>query len=343
MLGTAFSADGKHVVSVGRDMTAKLTEVETQRFVDNITSITPRALKGGIQAVAGHPDRAEVVVGGSDGMPKVYRLIRQTARKIGDDANLIKQYPEMPGRIFSVAVAPGGGRFAAGSALDDKGQVAVMPYPVEVDPKVAARIKAIEAKRVQDRSAAEKAELAKLRSTVPSEGVVTVDLPTAVYAVAFRPDGQTVAAAGADGIVRLIDSTTGKVSGQFEPAPVEAARPDTGDVAQTTPDFIRDVNPVLSRLGCNQGTCHGAAAGKNGFKLSLRGYDPIFDVRALTDDLASRRVNVAAPDDSLMLLKTTGAVPHVGGGLITAERPVLQAHPRVDRRRGQARPDSPRG
>ena len=63
------------------------------------------------------------------------------------------------------------------------------------------------------------------------------------------------------------------------------------------PDYVRDVMPVLSKLGCNAGTCHGAKEGKNGFKLSLRGYDPIFDVRALTDDLAGRRVNVASPDD----------------------------------------------
>ncbi|MFN0068395.1 MAG: DUF1549 and DUF1553 domain-containing protein, partial [Limisphaerales bacterium] len=78
-------------------------------------------------------------------------------------------------------------------------------------------------------------------------------------------------------------------------------------------DFIRDVNPVLAKLGCSAGTCHGAKDGKNGFKLSLRGYDPIFDVRAFSDDLAARRVNLAAPDESLMLLKATGAVPHEGG------------------------------
>ena len=66
-------------------------------------------------------------------------------------------------------------------------------------------------------------------------------------------------------------------------------------------DFVHDVNPVMSRLGCNSGTCHGSAQGKNGFKLSLRGYDPIFDVRALTDDQASRRVNVASPDDSYIV------------------------------------------
>ena len=78
-------------------------------------------------------------------------------------------------------------------------------------------------------------------------------------------------------------------------------------------DYIHNVNPTISKLGCNTGTCHGAKEGKYGFKLSLRGYDPIFDVRSLKDDLASRRLNVASPDDSLMLLKATAAVPHEGG------------------------------
>ena len=81
-------------------------------------------------------------------------------------------------------------------------------------------------------------------------------------------------------------------------------------------NFVHDVAPVLSRIGCNSGTCHGSAQGKNGFKLSLRGYDPIFDVRALTDDQAARHVNLAAPETSMTLLKPTGAVPHVGGALI---------------------------
>jgi hypothetical protein len=78
---------------------------------------------------------------------------------------------------------------------------------------------------------------------------------------------------------------------------------------------------VLSRLGCNQGSCHGAQAGKNGFKLSLRGYDPIFDIRALTDDHAARRINPAAPDDSLMLRKPLGITPHQGGTLMSAGDP----------------------
>ena len=74
-------------------MAAKLTEVATQRFMDNITSITPGALKGGLGAVARHPKRDEIVVGGSDGEPKLYRVFRQTVRVIGDDSNLIREFP----------------------------------------------------------------------------------------------------------------------------------------------------------------------------------------------------------------------------------------------------------
>ncbi|MBI3850126.1 MAG: DUF1553 domain-containing protein [Verrucomicrobia bacterium] len=76
--------------------------------------------------------------------------------------------------------------------------------------------------------------------------------------------------------------------------------------------FVRDIEPVLSKVGCNAGTCHGSAKGKNGFKLSLRGYDPDYDYQALVNDLAGRRINRAVVDDSLMLLKPIAEVPHEG-------------------------------
>lgn len=78
--------------------------------------------------------------------------------------------------------------------------------------------------------------------------------------------------------------------------------------------FLRDVAPILNKVGCTAGTCHGAAKGKNGFKLSLRGYDPQFDYEALLYDLAGRRFNRAEPARSLMLTKPTEQVAH-GGGL----------------------------
>ena len=86
-----------------------------------------------------------------------------------------------------------------------------------------------------------------------------------------------------------------------------------GQEAPYEVSFVQDVMPAMAKMGCNAGTCHGAQAGKNGFKLSLRGYDPEFDYAALTDELAGRRFNRAAPERSLMLLKPAGGVPHVGG------------------------------
>ena len=77
--------------------------------------------------------------------------------------------------------------------------------------------------------------------------------------------------------------------------------------------FVRDVEPILNKVGCTQGTCHGAAKGKAGFKLSLRGYDPEFDYRALVNDLSGRRFNRTDPARSLMLLKPTAQIPHGGG------------------------------
>jgi hypothetical protein len=77
--------------------------------------------------------------------------------------------------------------------------------------------------------------------------------------------------------------------------------------------FLRDVAPILNKAGCTAGACHGAAKGKNGFKLSLRGYDPRFDYEALLYDLAGRRFNRADPGRSLMLAKPSQEVAHGGG------------------------------
>jgi hypothetical protein len=86
------------------------------------------------------------------------------------------------------------------------------------------------------------------------------------------------------------------------------------DAEEAKPTFLRDVAPILNKAGCTSGPCHGAAKGKNGFKLSLRGYDPHFDYESLLYDLSGRRFNRADPGRSLMLAKPTQQVAH-GGGL----------------------------
>jgi len=83
--------------------------------------------------------------------------------------------------------------------------------------------------------------------------------------------------------------------------------------------FRLDVMPVFMKHGCNNGSCHGAARGKDGFMLSLFGYDPAGDYFRLTRAIVGRRVDIAAPEKSLLLEKTTGAVAHTGGKLFDAK------------------------
>jgi len=87
----------------------------------------------------------------------------------------------------------------------------------------------------------------------------------------------------------------------------------TGQDAEHVWSFRNHVQSVLSKQGCNSGACHGAAAGKNGFKLSLRGYDPEFDFYSITRQSRGRRIVPGDPARSLLLTKPTGAIPHKGG------------------------------
>jgi hypothetical protein len=97
--------------------------------------------------------------------------------------------------------------------------------------------------------------------------------------------------------------------GQSVVVPITVAR-----AAEQPPiSFRLDVMPVFMRTGCNTGSCHGAARGKDGFRVSLFGFDPDGDHHRLTRELVGRRINLAVPADSTLLEKAIGAVPHTGG------------------------------
>ncbi len=422
VLATDWGVNGEFLVSVGRDMSAKLTEVKTERFVDNLTSITPGALKGGMNAVQRHPSQNHILIGGSDGVPQIYRMKRETVRKIGDNANLIRKYPAMQGRIWDVAFRPDGKQFAAVSSLNGKGEISLFQseYDATITPELKKLFETVRRSTKADENTDDKLEAFH---TQGAKRLAKLDVDAAAFSIAYSPDGKTIALGTDDGKVRLLDAgnlkvktsiTTVEIEGKLplqkgkgnpinlakaephdltellpkgrkvteltiSPPSIELDAPgayhqilvtgklNTGETADLTrlvrfktskqgiatfsdrgiikptadgttqliatyeklttkanihitgissefhPDFIQDVNPVISRMGCNTGTCHGSKDGKNGFKLSLRGYDPLFDVRAFGDDHTARRVNYASPDDSLMLLKATGAVPHEGG------------------------------
>ena len=419
---TVFSVDGSKLASVGRDMSCKLIDVPTQRFIDNITSITPGALKGGISSVERHPAKNEVLIGGADGVPKLYRMERVTKRVIGDDANLVRVFPDIKGRIQTLSVSVDGTRFVVGSSLDGSGFAKV--YNLDFDTTLPDDIKAILAKRNAQHSPAERKALAE-HNRKDVKQISAIEFPeTPIYATSFHPGNKYFVCAGGDGFLRFVDADSGKVLGTVKPIQtieenrmasdskvawsfksntatkitqcsiddnliskitvspetvslngpadyiqfvvnanlkdgstqditssakytakgdivilqqdglVQASANGNGwiDIAYNghqqriktsvkkvsepfVPDFRKDINPVLTKMGCNAGTCHGSQAGKNGFKLSLRGYDPLYDIRAFTDDMGSRRTNLAMPDASLMLLKPTAQVAHEGGML----------------------------
>lgn len=109
----------------------------------------------------------------------------------------------------------------------------------------------------------------------------------------------------ADGVTEL----TVEFQGQALKVPVVVK-----DSAKTRPvSFRNDVMPVFMRSGCNAGSCHGAARGKDGFRLSLFGFDPEGDHQRITREMAARRSNLALPAESLIVLKGAGKVPHTGG------------------------------
>jgi hypothetical protein len=85
--------------------------------------------------------------------------------------------------------------------------------------------------------------------------------------------------------------------------------------------LANDVEPVLTKLGCNRGACHGAQHGKGGFRLSLSGFDADFDYQNLVREAQGRRVTVAAPERSLMLLKPSLQLPHGGGRILIKGAP----------------------
>jgi len=186
VLDTAFSSDSSHLVSVSRDRSMKLIEVATQRFVDNITSITPGALKGGLASVDRHPTRDELAVGGADGTPKLFLMHRPAnkPRQIGDDFNLIRAMPSLPGRIFEVRYSPDGSKLVAVSSADGRGHMRVF-------------------------------------ATEDGKQLISFDTETGgLFAADFSPDGTQIAVGGLSGTIWILNANDGTMVRDFVAVPL---------------------------------------------------------------------------------------------------------------------------
>jgi WD40 repeat protein len=204
VLNTTFSRKSDHLISVSRDMSMKLTIVESAQFVDNITSITPGALKGGLMAVQRHPMKEQVLTGGSDGRPNLYKIFRTRKRIIGDNFNHIRSYKKLPGRIFDMKFNKDGSMFVVGSSSAISGAARIYKTG-SYDETKTNNAGGLQQTRVEtNKRSAEKMLVHELAG---------INGP--VFAVAFRPDGAQVAVGGFDGHVRLFDVVTGKLVKDF--------------------------------------------------------------------------------------------------------------------------------
>ena len=176
VLGTIFGVDGKRIVSVGRDRAAKLTDATSGAFLENVN-----LLRGELAAIARHPTKDVVVIGGEDRVPYIYMMDRAQNMKIADDSTLIRKLERQDGSIAALAWSADGTHIAVGGASPE-----VTIYDAESGKRTAA-CKGHQA---------------------------------GIYAVAFSPDGQTLATGGFDGEVRLYRVATGELVKEFIPVPI---------------------------------------------------------------------------------------------------------------------------
>jgi mono/diheme cytochrome c family protein len=237
VMGTVFSQDGQHLVSVSRDRSVKLTEVPTNRFIDNVTSITPGALKGGLLALALRP-------------PKDLRL--EQASKVAHAAAQARPWPHLADVLAAavppkkrMSVIPPDAKDVPAKLYDEilvagaDGQPRLYKMHREVKrvigddankvreyEKFPGRVYAVafdrSGKYFAAGSSLDGSGEARVYEVDSGKRVSTFEgVKTPVYAVAFRPDGKLVATAGFDGLVRLSDPTTGKLVKEFVPVAVK--------------------------------------------------------------------------------------------------------------------------
>jgi WD40 repeat protein/mono/diheme cytochrome c family protein len=183
VLGTVFGVDGKRIVSVGRDRAAKLTDATSGAFLENVN-----LLRGELAAIARHPSKEIVVVGGDERIPYIYMMDRPKNMKIADDTTLLRKLDRQNGAIAALAWSPDGKRVAVAGAAPE-----VNVY----DPESGASISQCKGHTA------------------------------GIYTVAFSPDSAMLATAGFDGMVRLYNTATGELKKQFVPVPLEQAAGET--------------------------------------------------------------------------------------------------------------------
>jgi WD40 repeat protein len=180
VLATVFGMDSKRLVSASRDRAAKIIDAQSGAFLENVN-----LLRGELNAIARHPKKDVVVIGGEERYPYIYLLDRPRNMKIADDTTLVRKLERQEGAIFALDWSPDGSRIAVAGAAPS-----VNLYDAETG----------------DLKAACKGHFA------------------GIYSVAFSPDGASLATGGFDGKVRIYSSNDCKLLHEFIPVPLAAQR-----------------------------------------------------------------------------------------------------------------------
>ena len=178
VLGTVFGIDGKRVVSVGRDRAAKLSDTASGAFLENVN-----LLRGELAAIARHPKKDVIAIGGEDRVPYIYLMDRPKVMKIADDTTLLRKLPKQDGAIAALAWSPDGTRVAVGG--------------------MGAQV--------------------NLYDPDSGDLAATCKGPGGIYAVAFSPAGDRLATGGFDGHVRIYKTNSGELIRDFIPVPIQKA------------------------------------------------------------------------------------------------------------------------
>lgn len=179
VLGTVFGVDSKRVITVGRDRAAKLTDASTGAFLENVN-----LLRSELSAVARHPSKDIIVIGGEERHAYIYQVDRGRNIRIADDANQLRKLDREKGAIFALAWSPDGKHIAVAG-----GGPEISVYDAETGKRTA----------------------------------VCAGHDAGIYVLAFTPDSKRIAAGGFDGQVRIYDAGTGAVAKVFTPVPLTVA------------------------------------------------------------------------------------------------------------------------
>lgn len=343
VLAVAFNSNATQVVSGGADKQAKVWDIDTRHVASNLGK--PSAA---VTAVLWTGDGQALYVATDNGAVFRYTNLKAHTGRESSEAADERRLAETGEPVTSLGADAAGRLVVAGSfpgvlrawtpeakevpipLLPVSPALTVSPAPAPPAASRAAKDPAgasLRPARVPGQVVALRVDPAALELSLdaPRHGV----LVSARTADGFEVDvtGRATLSAGrgepfevlASGEVRARRAGQGMLTVRFEgrrvQVPVTVRGGGGGGAAFGEPQvsFVRDVLPVLSRAGCNAGACHAKAEGQNGFRLTVFSYDPRSDYEELVREQRGRRVFPAAPDESLLLRKPLGTLPHEGG------------------------------